>query len=53
MERVAEIRVGGDQVIGARQAAIGDPVDGAVVDAEARVAIRSILSALRAHGLIN
>ena len=47
-----ELRVGGDKVVGARQAAIGDPSGGAVSDEEGRSAIRAILAALRAHGLI-
>lgn len=44
--------VAGDQVLSARQAAIGNPVGGVTPDGEARVAISSILAALRAHGLI-
>ena len=44
--------VGGQQVVGARAAAIGAPSGGATVDSEARASIGQILSALRAHGLI-
>ncbi len=44
--------VAGDQVVGARQAAIADPAGGTTVDSEARQAITAILAALRAHGLI-
>ena len=44
--------VAGQQVIGPRVAAISQPVGGAIVDAEARSSIGSILAALRAHGLI-
>lgn len=44
--------VGGVQVIGGQRPAIADPAAGAVVDAEARAAIASVLAALRAHGLV-
>lgn len=50
--RATELRVGGQQVIGSRQPAIGDPSGGSVADAEARAAIGAILTAMRAHGLI-
>lgn len=46
------LRLGGDQVVGARRPAIDDPVGGATADSEARAAIVAILAALRAHGLI-
>ncbi|MDB5714260.1 MAG: hypothetical protein JWO15_1657 [Sphingomonadales bacterium] len=44
--------VGGQQVVGARQAAIAVPSGGAVVDAEARIAVLAIVAALHGHGLI-
>jgi len=44
--------VEGDQVVGPRGAAIAEPSGGSTVDAEARVAIASVLDALRTHGLI-
>ena len=44
--------VAGQQVVGARSNAIDDPAGGDIVDAEARTTIRSILRALRQHGLI-
>jgi hypothetical protein len=47
-----QLRIGGNQVVGARQPAIADPVDGATVDVNARVTIGQILGVLRAHGLI-
>lgn len=47
------IEIDGEQVIGPREPAIGDPDGGLVVDAEARVAIDAILTTLRAHGLID
>ena len=50
--RAAKVSVGGDQVIGARQAAVAEPAGGLTVDAEARAAIAAILARLRAHGLI-
>jgi hypothetical protein len=40
------------RVIAARQAAIPAPIGGAVIDVEARTTLATILSALRAHGLI-
>lgn len=47
------IVIGGNQVVGARQAAIADPSGGTTLDAAARAAITSILAALRSHGLID
>jgi len=44
--------IGGEQVVGARSAAISAPTGGATVDAEARTAVGEILAAMRAHGLI-
>jgi hypothetical protein len=44
--------IGGDQVVGARQPAIANPVGGATIDTAARGAIVGILAALRNHGLI-
>lgn len=46
------IRVGGKQVVGSRQSAVASAAGGAVIDAEARVAINSILATMRTHGLI-
>jgi hypothetical protein len=48
-------KVAGNQVVGARGAAIANPAGGATVDAEARAALVALLDALRAatgHGLI-
>jgi hypothetical protein len=50
--RGSSVIIGGDQVVGARAAAIDDVSGGATVDAEARTAISQILAALRQHGLI-
>lgn len=44
--------VDGQRVVGARQASISVATGGPTVDAQARSAIASILSAMRAHGLI-
>ncbi len=44
--------VGGERIIGARQAAISDPSGGTMVDAEARAAVHALLATLRTHGLI-
>lgn len=48
----ARVEIGGVQVLAARQAGIGGPTGGAVVDVEARSAIDAMLAALRTHGLI-
>lgn len=52
-----EIRIGPGttpavKVLGTRQPAIANPTGGIAEDVESRAAIRSILVALRAHGLI-
>lgn len=44
--------IGGHQVVGVQQSAIADPAGGTNVDTEARVAISTILAALRSHGLL-
>lgn len=44
--------VDGQQVVGARGAAVPSPSDGTVVDSEARATIDDILNTLRQHGLI-
>ncbi len=46
------ILIDGTPVVGAQQAAIASPTDGATRDEEARTALSAILAALRAHGLI-
>jgi hypothetical protein len=50
--RGSALNVGGQQVVGARGAAIPSPTGGSVVDTEGRAAISAILAALRSHGLI-
>lgn len=45
--------LGGARVVTNRQAAIGNPAGGAVIDTEARAAIATILSTMRLHGLIS
>lgn len=50
--RGSALFVGGQQVVGARSAAIASPSGGTVVDAEARTTIDDILNTLRQHGLI-
>lgn len=47
-----KLMVGGQQVVGARAAAIAAPTGGTTVDSQSRTAIGQILSALQAHGLI-
>lgn len=44
--------IGGNQVVGARAAAIAAPSGGSVIDAEARTALATLIVALRTHGLI-
>lgn len=44
--------VSGKQVVGPRAAAITDPAGGAVIDAESRATVATILAMLRVHGLI-
>ena len=49
---VRNISIGGNQVVGPRQPSIREPSGGAAIDVESRMAIASILGAIRAHGLI-
>jgi hypothetical protein len=46
------VSVGGQQVVGARSAAISGPTGGSSADAQCRDAVEQILTALRQHGLI-
>jgi hypothetical protein len=48
----SSVEIAGDQVLGARQAAIADATGGATIDAEARAALNALLGACRTHGLI-
>lgn len=50
--RGSSLLIDGQQVVGARQAAIASPAAGSVIDVEGRTAIAAILDALRRHGLI-
>ena len=50
--RCRHVDVDGEKVLGPRQPAIAEPSGGAIVDAECRTAIASVLTALRTHGLI-
>ena len=50
--RCSQVIVEGQKVIGARGGAIASVTGGSTVDIEARATIESILSRLRAHGLI-
>lgn len=50
--RVDGVYIDDQKIVGARRAAIDDPVGGSIVDGEARAAVASILAALRGHGLI-
>ena len=50
--RATMLSIAGDQVVGARLAAVDDPAGGSTVDVEARAAIAAVLARLRQHGLI-
>lgn len=51
---VAEVyKVDGTQVVKEQQPTIADPAGGSTVDSEARMAINSILTTLKNHGLIS
>jgi hypothetical protein len=50
--RGSVLNFGGQQVVGARGAAIAAPAGGSMIDVEARAAIGQLLAALRLHGLI-
>lgn len=50
--RASRLFIDGVQVIGPRSTAIADPAGGSTIDAEARLSLQQILSALRQHGLI-
>lgn len=50
--RASRVIVEGEQVVGPRLAAVADPTGGSTVDAEARLTLQQLLSALRQHGLI-
>lgn len=52
ISRVQEVRVNGQTIVRERQPAIADPSGGTTADAECRVTVSAILSALRTHGLI-
>ena len=45
-------KVNNTKVVGSQQATILNPIGGSIVDAEARSAISSIITALKNHGLI-
>ena len=51
--RGSGVVIGGQQVVGARQAGIASPAGGTTVDTQARGAIDQILACLRQHGLID
>lgn len=52
LNAASQIKVSGIKVVGTQQATIAAPTGGATVDSEARTAITSILTALKAHGLV-
>ena len=50
--RAQSLVIDGEQVVGARAAAIESPAGGTTIDVEGRATIDAILGALRQHGLI-
>lgn len=48
----AAVRVGGLQIIGARQPHVPSPSGGTIIDAETRAAVDAIIATLMQHGLI-
>ncbi len=48
----SRVAIGGVDVVGARRAAIANPIGGTIVDNQARASITAILATLRGHGLI-
>ena len=50
--RAQELRINGQTLVRERQPAVADPIGGSIVDGECRAAVSTILTSLRAHGLI-
>ena len=50
--RGVRLLIEGAPVVGPRQPDVAAPTGGSTIDLEARAAIRDLLSAIRAHGLI-
>ena len=53
VQAAKSITVNGLQVVGSQQAAVAPPTGGTVIDSQARASITTVISALRAHGLIS
>ncbi len=51
-EPATKLVIGGDPVVGARQASVAAPQGGTTVDMEARAAISAIIARLEDHGLV-
>lgn len=49
----AALRIGGQQVVGARLPDVPSPSGGTIIDAEARAAIDALVATLKTHGLID
>jgi hypothetical protein len=49
----AALRIGGEQVVDPRVAAVPSPSGGTVIDVEARAAVAALIVALQTHGLID
>jgi hypothetical protein len=50
---VAALTIGGEQVVGPRQADVPSPSGGTTFDPEARSAIGVLIATLKSHGLID
>jgi hypothetical protein len=50
---VAAIRIGGQQIVGARLSDVPSPSGGTTIDAEARTAVDALIVTLKSHGLID
>jgi hypothetical protein len=49
----ANLRIGGQPVVGPRLPAVPSPSGGTIIDAEARAAVTAVVAALMSHGLID
>lgn len=47
------LKIGGQQVVGARLPDIANPSGGTIIDTEARTAVAAVIATLKSHGLID
>ncbi len=50
--QASSVSIGGNRIIGARQAAVAAPAGGSTIDSEARAAITALIDRMETHGLI-